>query len=89
MTGVSGGVLGARIRGYNKIFVYTFVYWVNYVLLYGQINSNTMDKEQLGQEMFTYLTQTDDYNGFMDFMENRGFDRVNLERDLEQFERNL
>ena len=48
-----------------------------------------MDKGELGQEMFTYLTETDNYNGFMDFMENKGFDRADMERDLEQFNRHM
>ena len=45
-----------------------------------------MSEQELLQEVFNYLNEFGQYQDFLDFMEQRGFDIQELESDIERFE---
>ena len=45
-----------------------------------------MDKEELGQEMLNFLNETGKYQQFLEWLEERGFDKEEADSDMGQFE---
>jgi hypothetical protein len=45
-----------------------------------------MNERELAQEMLNFLNETGQYENFLNFMDNRGFDTTDLENDLTALE---
>ena len=43
-----------------------------------------MDKQELVQEFMNFLEETGNYHNFLDWAEQRGFDREELDNDIER-----
>jgi hypothetical protein len=42
-----------------------------------------VDKEEIAQEMLRFLQDTKQYQDFLTYMDNKGFDRAELEENIE------